>query len=842
MTDYRTGLTTAQAQQALEQYGPNELTLEKRETLFSKLFGTLKEPIFLLLLAAASIYFVLGEVRDGLVMLAFVIVMISIEIYQGLKTDRTLQALKDLSAPTIVVIRDGEQCEILSTELVPGDIMTIEEGVKIPADGWVIKENDLSVDESTLTGESVAVTKIPRSDEDVFLEGSTHWRTDYVYAGTLVQQGYGLIEVDRTGLTTEYGKIGAEILEVPDRPTPLERQTAKLVKVCAFVALGMFVVVALLTYFNLSGESGMQRIFDSILGGITIAMSLLPEEFPVILTVFLSMGAARLAKKNSLVRRLTAVETLGSISVLCSDKTGTITKNEMELTDTWVYDGTDEHMLHSMGLACEIDPYDPMEKAMLKYCDEQGISSEHLFHDTLLLEYPFTNESKMMGHVWLHDGEITVSAKGSPEMVLSLCGLPSAQKKIISDKVNQMADEGLRVIAIAEQHIPNEDAIPEELNECHLTFEGLVGLSDPPREGVAEDIARCQRAGIRVIMITGDNGVTASAIARQIGLNDADIVVTGQELSHMDDGQLREAVKHTAIFSRVIPEHKMRIVQALQDNGDVVAMTGDGVNDAPALKNADIGIAMGKRGSEVAREAADLILLDDNFSTIVETVKNGRRIYDNIKKAVGYVFAIHIPIAAAAFFAPLLRISPAALMIMPIHVLLLELVIDPTCSIVLEREPAEKGIMERPPNNPEAHILSRAVLIKALAQGIVIALVSFLSYYYLLVGAEIDPQIARSVGLGIMFMASLALVFVNASESEYAVKIIGKLMHDRVMRIAVIAVLALIAVTFYSPLNGFFNLAPLSVPLLGYTVGAGILSVAWFELVKVFMHVRSRPQ
>jgi Ca2+-transporting ATPase len=773
-------------------------------------------------------------------MLAFVVAMIGIEFYQEFKTDRTLQALKDLSAPTIEVLRNGEHTVISSVELVPGDLMTIEEGVKIPADGWVIRESDLTVDESTLTGESLAVTKLIRDCEGATTEGNP-WRADYVYAGTLVQQGFGIIEVATIGPLTEYGKIGTDILETPDRPTPLEKQTAKLVKVCAWFAFAMFAIVAALTYFNPSSELiGTAKLFAAILGGITIAMSLLPEEFPVILTVFLSMGASRLAKRNSLVRKLSSVETLGSISVLCSDKTGTITKNHMELTDTWVFSGTEEHMLHAMGLACEIDAYDPMEIAMLEYCEDHGISRDHLFHDTLLLEYAFTNETKMMGHVWLHDGEITVSAKGSAEKLIALCGLDKTELARVEKQVLAMANEGLRVIAIAEQHIDAEQDIPATLEQCHLTLEGLVGLSDPPREGVAQDIATAQNAGIRVIMITGDNGVTASAIARQVGLAEANAVITGDELSEMTDAELAEKVEHTSIFSRVIPEHKMRIVRALQANGEVVAMTGDGVNDAPALKHADIGIAMGKRGSEVAREAADLILLDDNFSTIVETVKNGRRIYDNIKKAVGYVFAIHIPIAAAAFFAPLLRIPPASLMIMPIHVLLLELVIDPTCSIVLEREPAESGIMDRPPNPADADILSKDVLVKSVAQGITIALASFLSYYFLLTHFSADAAIARAVGLGIMLVSSLALVFVNSSNYDYALTSMKRLLHDKVMWIAVIGVIGLLLFALYSPLDSFFNLAPLSPALLAYTFAAGIASVAWYELVKVVQHVKRR--
>ena len=717
------GLTTKQALDLQTKYGKNELTSRKKETIFHKILHVLKEPMFLLLLVAAVIYFLLGEPRDGAIMLVFVVGVISIDVIQEWKTDKTLSALKDLSAPHVKVIRDGAEKNINSSDLVPGDLMLIEEGVKIPADGEIIRANDLCVDESSLTGESVGVWKVTKQNADQ--NSSDYWRKDYCYAGTLVTQGNALILVDKIGTQTEYGKIGTDLADAPEESTPLQKQVGKLVKTSAIIALVLFAFMCLVTYLNISDHSFWERIIQSILSGITLAMAMIPEEFPVILTVFLSMGAWRLAKKQSLVRKLPSVETLGAVSVLCVDKTGTITLNRMTVQETWAHETTTEELVEVMGLACETDAYDPMEKAMLTYSESMGIAKDHLFGGELISEYPFTNERKMMGHVWKHDGEIIIAAKGSPERILTISKLTDEEKSSINNKINEMSSEGLRVIAVGQMKADDISNIPDTLEECSLDFLGLIGLADPPRETVKKDIANCVKAGIRIVMITGDNGITASSIAKKIGIPNADKIITGDELSLMSDEELQKKVHDVSIFSRVIPEHKMRIVKAFKANGEIVAMTGDGVNDAPALKYADIGIAMGKRGSEVSREAADLILMDDNFSTIVDTIKDGRRIYDNIRKAVGYVFTIHIPIAFSSLLAPLLGVQPANLLLLPLHVVLLELIIDPTCSIVLERQPAERNIMERGPRDKNNKILTAKTLIKSVLQGIFILVASF---------------------------------------------------------------------------------------------------------------------
>lgn len=824
------GLCSAEVWRLQQQYGKNELTPQKKESFFKKAFHIICEPMFLLLIAAAIIYFILGEPRDGAIMLIFVIGIISIDIIQEWKTDKTLNALRDLSAPQVSVVRDGAETVIPSAELVPGDLMLICEGVKIPADGFVVKCSDLCVDESSLTGEAEGVWKLT---QDCAPENGDYWRRDYCYAGTLVTQGTAYVRVDKIGASTEYGKIGMNVASAPAEDTPLQKQTGRLVKLCAGIAAVLCVLVAVFTFFNISDHSTGDRLIESILSGVTLAMAMIPEEFPVILTVFLSMGAWRLARKNSLARKLPSVETLGAVSVLCVDKTGTITMNQMSVAETFSCTDDSTRLLRVMGMGCETEAYDPMEKAMLTYCEEQGITADYLFGGELIREYAFTNELKMMGHVWNREEGIVIAAKGSPERILSVCDISESERCSVEEKILEMSSRGLRVIAVATQNPAAIEDVPETISDCSLSLLGLIGLADPPREGVKKDIAVCTGAGIRVVMITGDNGITAAAIAKKIGMPNCENIITGDMLSKMTDEELREAVKEVSIFSRVIPEHKMRIVKAFKENGEIVAMTGDGVNDAPALKYADIGIAMGKRGSEVSREAADLILLDDNFTTIVETVKDGRRIYDNIRKAVGYVFTIHIPIALASLLAPLLGIDPSALFLLPLHVVLLELVIDPTCSIVLERQPAESDVMRRPPRNPKGNIVNAQTLIKSVIQGLVIFAASFGAYYSVLAGNAQNAPLARAMGLSIIILSNLFLVQVNSSDSDFAFRSIARLAKDKVMWIVNLAAILGLCLILYTPLAGFLKLAPLSAVQLLLALGIAAAAVLWYELVKL---------
>ncbi len=831
-----TGLTEAEARKRQERYGKNELVPQKEKNFLKKLAHIVCEPMFLLLIVAAAVYFFIGAVRDGIIMLIFVINIIAIDVIQEWKTGRTLHALRDLSAPRVTVLRDGRECVIASTDLVPGDLMMIHEGVKVPADGVIIRCADLRVDESSLTGEAEGVWKVPRQDGSKY-EG--HWRRDVCYAGTLVMQGSAAVLVDKIGLDTEYGKIGVHVAAAPDELTPLQKQAGNLVRTCAVIAGVFFILVVVLTWSNLSGEDLTERFTGSLISGLTLAMAMIPEEFPVIMTVFLSMGAWRLARKHSLVRKLPSVAALGSISVLCVDKTGTITMNQMVMKEAAPYRTEERSLLRIIGMACETEAYDPMEKAMLSFCEKHGLSREELFGGSCIAEYAFTNELKMMGHVWKKDGRITIAAKGSTESILSICRLSEEEKLEIKKQMKKLSSRGMRVIAAAMSEPEREEDVPQKITDCSLRFMGLVGLEDPPREGVREDIAACTDAGIRVIMITGDYEVTASFIAGEVGIPHNENVITGDQISAMSEEELREAVKSVSIFSRVIPEHKMRIVRALKANGEITAMTGDGVNDAPALKYADIGIAMGKRGSEVSREAADLILMDDNFHTISDTIRDGRRIYDNIRKAVGYVFAIHIPIALASLAAPLLGIMPSALLLLPAHVVILEMLIDPTCSVVLERIPAEKGIMTRPPRDFRRNLLPAGLLFRSIVQGVSVFAASFGAYLLILSDDFSHVLEARSAGLSILIFASLCIVLTSHSGQEPFFLSAARLIRDRVIQMTILLTVLLVAVILYTPAAGYLGLSPLSPGALAAVLLISLISSFWMEPVRRIWNRRS---
>ena len=589
------------------------------------------------------------------------------------------------------------------------------------------------------------------------------------------------------------------------------------------------------TFIDLSDYNLKDRVINSILSGVTLAMAMIPEEYPVVLTVFLSMGAWRLAKRHSLLKNLNSVETLGAITVLCVDKTGTITKNEMEVKKTTSKD--EKELALIMGMGCEKNTYDPMEKAMIKYGEGLGLTRDDIFGLQLVKDYPFTDEYKMMGKAYKKDNQIILAAKGSPESIIKICDLNTDEKNIIVNSINEMQKQGLRVIAVAKGLFKGEEELRENLTEFNLEYVGLVGLMDPPKENVKEDIEMCRRAGIRVVMITGDNGVTASSIAKEVGMGDDLDIITGAEIESMSEEELKERVKTVSIFSRVVPEHKMKIVNAFKANGEVVAMTGDGVNDAPALKRADIGIAMGKRGSEVSREAADIILMDDNFRTIAETIKDGRKIYDNIKKAIGYILVIHIPIALSSLAAPLLKMDPNSFLLLPLHVLLLEMVIDPTCSIVLEREPAEDNIMTRGPRSVKESVVSKGLLFKSFVQGVVIFLVAFITFYELLQNG-VDVSLARTVGVLTIILSNVFLVIVNTSDTDFAYKTIGKLSKDNVMRIAFALMILFVIVIVYSPLNGILKLYPLTLSEMLMVISLSFVSVFWYEFVKLFKKIR----
>lgn len=814
-----TGLSSVEVEESRLKNGTNEIEKQKKDGILKKILKVLTEPMFLFLFVTASIYFLLGEVLDGVIMLCSVLFISGIEFLQGRKIDRALDELNALSALDVKVLRDNEEKMIDSRDVVVGDILFLEEGDTIPADGVILECQGLGVNESALTGESAVVYKKMKDDS------AEHFKLNMCYSGCDVTNGTAVVRVTAVGGKTELGKIGRSLAEIKKEKTPLEKQIQQLIVICAIVSLVFCALVVLVNFLHNHDLAFGDRIAQAVLAGITLAMATIPEEIPVVLTVFLAMGAWRLAKHNTLTRNMKAVETLGAVTVFCTDKTGTLTQNRMAVKE--VYFGEDERELARIAaLASAKDPYDSMEIALQEYAFQNGYSKD-LYDHELEHEYVFNNEDKMMGEVWMIGGKNLLAVKGAYENVLALCDLDSKMQREVEQQVEQYARKGYRVLAVAKND--NLKKIPEKLTDCGLEFVGLVALIDPPRAGVKESLDFCHRAGVRVIMITGDNGETAKGIARQIGMNASERVITGQELEKMSDEELEKRVEDTNIFARVYPSHKMRIVKALQKNGEVVAMTGDGVNDAPALKKAEIGIAMGERGTNVAKEAADMILLDDNFNTIVEAIKNGRTIYSNIQKAIMYILAIHIPIILLSLFIPLLNM-PALLL--PVHVVLLELIIDPTSSIIFQRLRPDREVVEGKPRRLNAPLLNWKMILRSIAQGVAIFVVVFASYFYLIhTGAEQTQAVAFAFAT--LILANVLVVYVLQS-SDCAVKNFFMDFRDKIIvlinAIVVVVLLLLLYVPFLQKLVGT---TALNLGEILFAFGLAIIATFSFDLLKI---------
>ncbi|MBU3091799.1 cation-translocating P-type ATPase [Clostridium sp. CF011] len=817
------GLSKIEVKTLREKYGFNELVKVKKSNPIIKFLSVFKEPMFLLLAGASTLYFILGEPREGSIMLIFVIFVATITFVQEWKTEKTMDALKDLTAPHVIALRDEKKQVIKSCELVPSDIIFLSEGDRIPADCEVIQESNFSVDESSLTGESEPVYKLPTGAIDSSKE---YWKQDYLYAGTLSNFGKCTARVRTIGFETEYGKIGKAINETNQEPSPLQKKVSNLVKTLAIAGFILCIIVISFSYMH-TGE-----FVESILAGITLAMAIIPEEFPVVLTIFLSLGAFRLAKKNTLIRSIPAVETLGSTTVLCVDKTGTITQNIMRVKT--IYNNEfidpdkllDKDLAKLLVLACEKDPYDPMEKAIVAAGTDK-IDINELYNIELAKKYAFDPKTKRMANIYKENDTYYIAAKGSPETILPLCNLSPNEETKILNIIDDMAINGLRVIVLADLVTCT---LKDNLEQYRLCFKGLIGLQDPPKEGVQDAINICKKAGVRVMMITGDYSKTAIAIGHEIGLNFNNSAITGDEIDAMTDYELCEAVKHCDIFSRVIPEHKMKIVKALKKNGEIVAMTGDGVNDAPALKNANIGIAMGKRGTEVAKEAADMILMDDNFTTIVHSIEDGRRVFDNIRKAMVYIMIIHIPIMALALFSPVFNLPQ---ILLPVHIVLLELILDPTCSIVFEGEPAEDYIMDQPPRLPDEPLLTRALTKKVLLQGTTMFLAAFLPFHYM-VDSGLSADYARTFSLMSLIVGNVILVLVNRSNTKYLFSIFkGKGSKAR-LYINSLALMMLFSIVYIPAAHPIFKTVALNFKTAILACILGAASTGWWEIVKFY--------
>lgn len=830
------GLSDSEAAARLAAEGFNELPASRQRGMLAIALEVAREPMFLLLVAASTIYFVLGDLREALVLLASIVVVMGITIYQARKTERALEALRDLSSPRALVLRDGVPKRIAGREVARGDILMLKEGDRVPADAVLISANDLRADESLLTGESVPVGKsVGDGVDQIGRPGGDG--LPFVYSGTMLVQGQGVAQVVATGATTEFGRIGKALQAIDAKPTRLQRETGVVVRRLAAGGLVLCALVVLI--YGLTRGMWLQ----GFLAGVTLAMAILPEEFPVVLTVFLALGAWRISRHGVLTRHMPAVETLGSATVLCVDKTGTLTLNRMAVKQLCV--GARPFDVDQAGsgalpnefrelveygvLACEIDPYDPMEKAIVEVGDRHLAERRERHKQwTLVQEYALTTQLLAHTHGWScaeGDGKFLVATKGAPEAVAKLCRLTPEERQAMDADVARMASSGLRVLGVAKASFCGEKW-PESPQSFNFEWLGLIALADPVRPTVAAAVRECHGAGIRVVMITGDYPVTARAIAGQIGLDHVEAVITGPDLHQMGDAELRERIKVTSIFARVIPEQKLRLIEAFKANGEVVAMTGDGVNDAPALKAADIGIAMGARGTDVAREASSLVLLNDDFDSIVQAVRLGRRIYRNIRHAMYYLIAVHIPIAGMAFV-PLLFGWPMAFF--PVHIVFFEFVIDPACSIAFEAEPDDDSVMRQPPRPPSAHLFDFSTVLLSVLQGAGVLLAVAAVYGYALMhgaGAQ-----ARAMAFATIVFGNLGLILASRSRTR---PILQTFSYANTAMWAIIAgtLGALILVLYVPYLRDLFQVAALSVGALLVCLMAALAGVLWFEVYK----------
>jgi Ca2+-transporting ATPase len=827
------GLSENEAAARLKAEGPNTLPQADRRTFIRIILEILREPMFALLLGAAVIYLLLGDLKEAVVLGLFACTSVFIAVVQESRTERLLESLRDLISPRALVIRDGAEKRIAGAEVVRGDLVVLAEGDRVPADATVLSAHDLQCDESLITGEAVPVRKIPSPGASPARPGGDD--LPYVYSGSMVVRGHGSAEVSATGARSEIGKIGLAITRIDTEPPRLRVQTRRLVQNFAAVSLSLSALAVVLYGLWRGGW------LDALLNGIALGMSMLPEEFPLVLTVFMVMGAWRISRARVLTRRVAAIETLGAATVLCTDKTGTLTQNRMTIValcagnNSWrqldkrPLDGNFATLLEYGILASARDPFDPMEKAFHALGAERR-PAEYPPHNgrTLKWEYGLRPDLLAVTHVYEQGGspELIVAAKGAPEAIVELCHLPERDRAELRRAVDQMAQEGMRVLAVARACTPVGIARPETPHEFPFGFLGLVGLADPLRPTVPAAVQECRAAGIRVIMITGDYPQTARAIAVQANLEPGDIV-TGAELEGMRDADLKQRVCSATIFARTMPEQKLQIVNALKANGEVVAMTGDGVNDAPSLKAAHIGIAMGGRGTDVAREAAALILLDDDFTSIVTAVRLGRRIYDNLRKAMAYILAIHVPIAGLALI-PLLFDLP--LVFWPLHIAFLEMVIDPVCSIVFEAEGEEANTMRRPPRHPSSPLFTAGFVLWSLLQGVlVLGLVAGL--FVMALRQNLPEPDARALAFAALVATNLGLVLVNRS---LGASIFAAFTRPNAALWWVVAATAAIltGVILFPPARELFRFGPLHVDDILVALASGLIALLLLELAK----------
>ena len=810
------GLTPDEVQRSREKHGDNSLDIEQENRLWRVIKDLIKEPMLILLLVAAAIYFITGNVGDGLFMVAAIGVVSAISLFQDQRSRNALENLQNLTQPNCKVIRSGKVQEIHSHELVIGDMLMVEEGGTVAADGEIVHSNDFSVDESMLTGESLSVFKDADSKDN------------QVYSGTWVAGGLAIARVTAIGNQTQLGKIGSSLENIQDEKTPLEIQIGSFVKWMVILGAVVFVLVWGIN-FLLTGN-----ILDSLLKSLTLAMSILPEEIPVAFTTFMALGAWRLMKLGIVVKQMKTVETLGSATVICADKTGTLTMNKMSLAKTYVPESTPNPqeaawtLIRTAMFASEPIPFDPMETALHQAYEKLEGPDERPDYK-MVHEYPLGGTPPMMTHVFEHtSGERIIAAKGAPEAIIHLAHLTVDEKKQALEALEGLAREGYRVLGVGVSPFEGQD-YPATQQELPFTFLGLVAFYDPPKENIRKVLSDFYDAGINVKIITGDNAVTTQAIARQIDFRGVEKHLSGEALMQLSDEELEKEVENTQLFTRMFPEAKLRIINALKARKEVVAMTGDGVNDGPALKAAHIGIAMGKRGTEIAKQAASLILADDDLGRMVEAVAMGRKIYTNLKKAIRYIISIHIPIILTVLL-------PLALgwiyphIFTPVHIILLELIMGPTCSIVFENEPIEKNTMQLPPRPFTTTFFKLRELSLSIVQGLGITLGTLVTYQ-LAVQMGLNEGLTRAMVFTSLMAANILLTLVNRS-FYYSIFTTLKYKNNLIPWVLGITLLVLGLLLYVPPLTRFFDFETISLSQLGISLGIGAASVLWFELIK----------
>ncbi|MFY7812985.1 MAG: cation-translocating P-type ATPase [Candidatus Nanopelagicaceae bacterium] len=815
------GLSEREAALLLSKFGLNELPAEKKGSLFDSAVKVVREPMILLLILAGVISFVLAERVDGMLLISTVFIIIGISLFQERRTETALSALRSLSAPQALVIRSGKRIRIPTKEVVPGDLIQLLEGDRVPADAEIIDLKYLVLDESLLTGESVPVTKN---------------LGDQVFTGTLVVRGHGIAIVRTTGKSTELGRIGSSLSGMKEQLTRLQLSISRIVK---GIGIG-----ALLTVTFVIAVYGVTRgnWLEGALAGIAVAMALIPEELPVILTIFMTLGAWRMTKVGVIVRRTATIEALGSVTVLCVDKTGTLTKNEMKIEelkllngDTWnassAINPEFEELISIGSLATPTVAFDPMDLAF-----KTLETSNRLASYKSLSEIPLSKERLIYTHVWQKENRVIVAAKGAPEHIARICGLSETQLNSFHDLVATSASHGFRVIAVAKMELSESEFRTKKIDEIGLQFLGFSLLRDPIRDGVPDAINLCRAAGIRTIMITGDHPATAIAVANEIGIPSSSFM-TGEILSQASDSDLREKVKSVSIFARVTHDHKLRLINALKTNGEIVGMTGDGINDAPALRAADIGIAMGGRGTDVAREASDMIITDDNFVSIVSGIKRGRTIFSNIKKAIIYVIAIHVPIFGMAIIPILNPLWP--LVFLPALIAFHEIVIDPAASIVYEVEQSDPEIMNQKPRAATASLISRLDFLYSVLQGLsVFALVAII--YFVSLGNGSSDNRVRSLTFGTLLISNVILIMINRSRDLTIYRTVFKIKNVAAPWIALLAISILLILINVRVFREAFDLELLAISDYLILAGLSYLSLCWTDLRKLLISAKAK--